>query len=763
GEGDDLTRAPRRGGRELLFLAKRSFKVSGTLFELDAMYELIKPIGLGAYGVVVSALNTENGEKVAIKKITKAFDDLVDAKRILREITLLRKFDHENIINIVDILVPPSPEEFEDVYIVSNLMETDLHRIINSKQELTPEHVQYFIYQILRALKYMHSSNVLHRDLKPSNLLLNSNCELKVCDLGLARDIESGCKELTEYVVTRWYRAPEIMLGCHEYSKAIDVWSVGCIFAELMLRRPFFPGDHYIDQLKIICNKMGKPKEDELAFVSTEKARRFIMKLSATTPQRLRDQFPGTASDEALDLLAKMLEFSPETRISVEDALKHPFMQSYHTGSDEPSADFEFCFSFEAEVPTKHRLQELMWEEMRRYHPEQGKWKGKTRPPAAAAAKLIGSPRNFGHLKRDTAADPLGRSPIKASPVNSEAPNSSVSAVDIPPPGGGASASSERHGEPPAEGGPKKSRGLASRAACSARPQTRRTSKRVAAAAAAAVAAAQAAGAPSNAAAVSEGRNSTPEGHRGLATVPVIPTPTSAPYPPSSGSSSLSSSSASGDPLGVAAAAPRARTRATARARVIKGRTTACPMAYSSSGSSCGEKAAGHSMVSATPDADSFLRRWTQTAAPVAAVKSPNPEAVAANKRQRKGQEVDKKKGRARTLCAEPGRSWPATTADPLCPTGIKPIGSGGNSISGSDSGSGGGGSGSGNSCRQGAPANGSSEFLSKAGFGDDSPSQTPSFAKRKLVDCAGKAGKAGSDGGVVPGTKHTAISDRVT
>ncbi|CAM9909524.1 unnamed protein product, partial [Discosporangium mesarthrocarpum] len=190
-------------------------------------YELIKPIGQGAYGVVISALNKETNQKVAIKKIARAFEDLVDAKRILREIKLLRKFHHDNIIGVIDIITPPSSEEFDDVYIVSDLMETDLHRIINSHQDLSLEHSQYFLKQILRALKYMHSSNVLHRDLKPSNLLLNSNCDLKVvCDLGLARDIYSGCGDLTEYVVTRWYRAPEIMLACQEYSKVgIYPWS----------------------------------------------------------------------------------------------------------------------------------------------------------------------------------------------------------------------------------------------------------------------------------------------------------------------------------------------------------------------------------------------------------------------------------------------------------------------------------------------------------------------------------------------------------
>ena len=154
--------------------------MSGTVFELDLKYKFLRPIGHGAYGVVISALNTETQEKMAIKKVPHAFDDLVDAKRILREVKLLRQFSHDSIINIVDILRPPSLAAFDDVYIVSDLMETDLHRIIYSQQPLSIDHIQYFIYQILQALKYMHSANVLHRDLKPSNLLLNSNCDLKV-------------------------------------------------------------------------------------------------------------------------------------------------------------------------------------------------------------------------------------------------------------------------------------------------------------------------------------------------------------------------------------------------------------------------------------------------------------------------------------------------------------------------------------------------------------------------------------------------------
>lgn len=143
---------------------------------------------------------------------------------------------------MVDLQVPESKRGYEDYYIITELMETDLHRVIYSRQDLSEDHTRYFIYQLLKGLHYMHSANVMHRDLKPSNLLCNKNCVLKICDLGLARGFEDEDENKTEYVVTRWYRAPEIILKASEYNKAIDVWSVGCIFAELLGRTPLFPG-----------------------------------------------------------------------------------------------------------------------------------------------------------------------------------------------------------------------------------------------------------------------------------------------------------------------------------------------------------------------------------------------------------------------------------------------------------------------------------------------------------------------------------------
>mmetsp|Transcript_3029 Transcript_3029/g.4626 ORF Transcript_3029/g.4626 Transcript_3029/m.4626 type:complete len:417 (-) Transcript_3029:254-1504(-) len=349
------------------------FKASGQQFEVESKYSFIRPIGHGAYGVVISALDKSTSQKVAIKKITRAFDDPVDAKRILREIKLMKKFSHENVIRIVDIIAPsPTIEEFEDVYIVQDLMETDLHRIIYSRQPLTIDHVQYFVYQILRGLKYIHSANVIHRDLKPSNLLVNANCDLKICDFGLARGVEdeqSGA--LTEYVVTRWYRAPEIMLACHEYTRAIDVWSVGCIFAELLARQALFPGEDYIAQLRLICDKMGRPAENDLDFVTSDRAKQFIASLPVKKPQPMTEMFPDHKGEkEAHDLLRKMLEFHPHRRISIEDALAHPFMSSLHNPDDEPIADFTFDFAFEDDDLSRERVQALIWDEIRELHPD---------------------------------------------------------------------------------------------------------------------------------------------------------------------------------------------------------------------------------------------------------------------------------------------------------------------------------------------------------------------------------------------------------
>lgn len=174
---------------------------------------------------------------------------------------------------------------------------------------------------------------------------------------------------LTEYVVTRWYRAPEIMLACQEYSSSIDMWSVGCIFAELLARTPLFPGEDYIAQLRLICDKLGRPAEKDLDFVTSERARRFMNSLPKKDPPSFSEMFSAHKGEkDALNLLKRMLEIHPRKRITVEEALQHPFLESLHSPDDEPTNGSTFSFEFENEELSREKVQALIWEEIREYH-----------------------------------------------------------------------------------------------------------------------------------------------------------------------------------------------------------------------------------------------------------------------------------------------------------------------------------------------------------------------------------------------------------
>jgi len=251
-------------------------------------------------------------------------------------------------------------------------MNTDLHQIISSNQTLTDEHVQYFLYQILRGLKYIHSAHVLHRDLKPSNLLLNANCDLKICDFGLARVAtpdEADQGFLTEYVATRWYRAPEIMLSWKEYTKSVDIWSVGCILAEILGRKPLFPGKDYMHQLHLIIDILGTPSHADTEYIASEKAKQYIRSLPPKRGVPFRQLFPR-ASPAALDLLEKMLTFAPERRLTVEQCLAHPYLRLLHDPNDEPVCNRPFEFDFEKHKLNTDALKNLLWQEACELHPE---------------------------------------------------------------------------------------------------------------------------------------------------------------------------------------------------------------------------------------------------------------------------------------------------------------------------------------------------------------------------------------------------------
>ncbi|KAF1333112.1 Cmgc/mapk protein kinase, partial [Globisporangium splendens] len=309
------------------------FIINGVRYQLAEKYRMVKIVGKGTYGEVIAASDFVNGGTYAIKKLGQFLRHPKVAMLALREIKLMNEIgSHPCLMEIHELQRPLDYDHFEDLYIIQPLMEMDLCRIIHSKEHLSDDQIQYFIYQLLCGIKYLHSANVLHRDLKPSNILVNSDCRLKICDFGLARhandrDLEEG---LSEYVVTRWYRAPELLLA-NSYTKAIDMWSIGCIFAELLGRRIMFPGKSYVDQLKVIIEVVGTPTT--FNFCDNPVARRFAGRQFLIQSEKVEKVdwqkiFPE-ANPEGLDLLDKLLQFDPTNRITAEEALEHPYVSQW--------------------------------------------------------------------------------------------------------------------------------------------------------------------------------------------------------------------------------------------------------------------------------------------------------------------------------------------------------------------------------------------------------------------------------------------------
>uniref|UniRef100_A0A4W4EQI3 mitogen-activated protein kinase n=1 Tax=Electrophorus electricus TaxID=8005 RepID=A0A4W4EQI3_ELEEL len=321
-------------------------ELNKTIWEVPERYQNLSPVGSGAYGSVCSAYDVKSGLKIAVKKLSRPFQSIIHAKRTYRELRLLKHMKHENVIGLLDVFTPAtSLEEFNDVYLVTHLMGADLNNIVKC-QKLTDDHVQFLIYQILRGLKYIHSADIIHRDLKPSNLAVNEDCELKILDFGLARHTDD---EMTGYVATRWYRAPEIMLNWMHYNMTVDIWSVGCIMAELLTGRTLFPGT------------------DRILFPHVSHARNYINSLPYMPKRSFADVFIG-ANPLAVDLLEKMLVLDTDKRITASEALAHPYFSQYHDPDDEPEAD-PYDQSFESRELDIEEWKRLTYEEVLSFVP----------------------------------------------------------------------------------------------------------------------------------------------------------------------------------------------------------------------------------------------------------------------------------------------------------------------------------------------------------------------------------------------------------
>lgn len=319
-------------------------------FQLPPRYQFVKILGRGAYGVVAHFKDTFKGEDVAIKRVPLSAnykfqeEAITEAKKILRELKILHHFRHPNIIGIKHAIVQKESSSYY-IYMVNRLMDADLQRVI-AKSELTDEHVKYIMYQIFRGLHFLHRGNVIHRDIKPNNILATEDCDIVLCDLGFAREVEALSNIMTEYVVTRIYRAPEIVLCPRHYTEQADIWAIGCSFYELMTKQILFKANNYKDLIVQIIKNLGSPDEADLEFIENESAKKFVRSMGYVPSGGLQAKLAKYPNPEAVDLLTRCLIFNPNRRCSAEQALLHPYFKEYfdetHLHFVSPVVDFSF-------------------------------------------------------------------------------------------------------------------------------------------------------------------------------------------------------------------------------------------------------------------------------------------------------------------------------------------------------------------------------------------------------------------------------------
>uniref|UniRef100_A0A672PM53 mitogen-activated protein kinase n=1 Tax=Sinocyclocheilus grahami TaxID=75366 RepID=A0A672PM53_SINGR len=316
-------------------------EVNKTVWEVLERYRDLKQVGTGAYGTVCYAFDRRTGTKVAIKKLHRPFQSDLFAKRAYRELRLLKHMKHDNVIGLLDVFTADlSLDRFHDFYLVMPFMGTDLGKLMKTER-LSEDRVQYLVYQMLRGLKYIHAAGIIHRDLKPGNLAINEECELKILDFGLARQADS---EMTGYVVTRWYRAPEVILSWMHYTQTVDIWSVGCIMAEMLLGKPLFKGNDHLDQLMEIMKITGTPTKEFTAKLQSEDV------------------------CFTIHVLDSMLLLDPESRITAAEGLTLPFFSEFREPEEETEAP-PYDHSLDEAEQSVEQWKKLTFTEILTFHP----------------------------------------------------------------------------------------------------------------------------------------------------------------------------------------------------------------------------------------------------------------------------------------------------------------------------------------------------------------------------------------------------------
>lgn len=306
-------------------------------FTIRHQYQDLRFIGNGVHGVVCAARDTETGRRVAIKKMTRPFERIERAKKAYRELSILRVVNHRNIIQLLDSFTPQRTlQEFTDFYLVTELMDAELTEVMGMEyqENFNHDHLSFLLYQMLCGIHDLHSIGVIHRDLKPANIVVNHDCTLKIIDFGLARP-QAQIHQMTPYVTTRYYRAPEVVLETN-YTSKVDIWSIGCIFGEMIRGAIVFPGQDFIDQWRQIIRQLRTPNWGELSFFNQlgPAAREHVLGMTVEQGFPFEMLFPDenfprdpVRTRQARDLLSRMLVIDPVNRISIEEAFQHPYIR----------------------------------------------------------------------------------------------------------------------------------------------------------------------------------------------------------------------------------------------------------------------------------------------------------------------------------------------------------------------------------------------------------------------------------------------------
>ncbi|KAK6109628.1 Cyclin-dependent kinase 1 [Brugia pahangi] len=284
-------------------------------------YERTEILGEGSFGIVYKGFEKSTGDLVAMKKIRLKHASEGVPGTALREMTLLKRLKHPNIVSLKEVIL-----DERLVYLIFEYLSMDLKKCIDKipyEELMNKNELKSYLYQILQGICFCHQRNVLHRDLKPQNLLVDGKGCLKIADFGLARELEFAERRYTDVVVTLWYRPPEILFGCTNYSMAVDIWSIGCIFAEMAMKTALFRGDSEIDQIFRIFSILSTPKQELESGVL--KMPRFLRSYPVYEKNILSKILASYMDEEGIKILKTMLTYNPRERVSAKALLKNPY------------------------------------------------------------------------------------------------------------------------------------------------------------------------------------------------------------------------------------------------------------------------------------------------------------------------------------------------------------------------------------------------------------------------------------------------------